>query len=84
MEGRRRLYVRSGRASSEGRGMTVGSSWSWRPPRGGSTVDATQVGRGQSRAKKPHAIFFFVMANISAKFLSVLLPLLERADGGST
>ena len=35
--------------------MPVGSSWSWKPPRGGSIVKGTPVGRGRSLARRPYA-----------------------------
>ena len=54
--GRETLAIkRSGRASSEGRRIAVGSSWSLKPPRGGSTVEGTPVRKERSRARMPNA-----------------------------
>ena len=50
VEGGHRPYERIGNVSSEGRVMAVGSSWSWKAPRGGSIAEWNLVGRGRSRA----------------------------------
>ena len=49
--------MRSSRASSEGRRMDVESSWSWKPPRRGSTVEGDSAGKrtesGEDALREP-------------------------------